>query len=141
MNLKELIMSDPKAKELAELGAADACAARCREIAPKIYKECRVTELTFFAAYSDPSHAEGVLRKIEAAGSANPVIARILKWLAPGAPGVDIGNDKTRAILLTPVESGGVGLTEAETQELFAIAMTEPTITGADVTTAMLGDN
>lgn len=137
MDLKTLIMNDPEAKALAEAGAADACAARCRKIAPKIFNEYRATELTFFAAYANPADAEIVLQKIENAGKANPVIARIAKWLLPGAPGVDIGNEKTRQILLTSVEEGGVGLTAAETEELFNLAKVEPSITGADITTAM----
>ena len=135
--LKELILSDPEAKRLAELGAADECAARCRKIAPKVFTEYFVTELSFFKAYKNPSDAEAILRKIEAVGQSNPVVSRILKWLQPGAHGVDIGDERTRQILLAPVSAGGVGLTQQEVTELFAVAMVEPNITGADVTTAM----
>lgn len=136
--LRTLIESDPQARSLAESGAADLCAARCREIAPKVTTETRVTELTVLAAYPNPADGEAVMQKIETAAKAatGAVVKRALKWLQPGAPGVDIGDERIRAMLTTPVAAGGVGLTAEQARPLLALAETEPSITGADVSTA-----
>jgi hypothetical protein len=134
MNLKEIILSDPRAKELADMGAADECAKRCEEIAPKVFREFFVTERSIVAIYSDPMMAETVLQKIEAVAKHNPLVARMSKWLGVGSTGIDIGNEKTRRILTTPIDQGGIGLTESETKELFEAAMTKPSISGVDVT-------
>lgn len=134
MDLRQIILNDQEARELAELGAANACAERCRKIAPKIFKEFLVTERTIVAIYNDPMLAERVLTKIESAAQNNPLINRMVKWLGVGSTGIDVGNEKTRRILMTPIENGGVGLNDDETRELFEAAMVEPNISGIDVT-------
>lgn len=134
--LRALIESDSQALSLAQSGAADVCAARCREIAPKETIETRVTELTILSRYSDPADAEAVLRTIETVAQSNPVVARVLKWLQPGAPGIDIGDARVRGLLVASVNAGGVGLSAELSRPLLAAAEVEPQITGADISTA-----
>lgn len=134
--LHALIDGDAQAKALAESGAADLCAARCREIAPKVVVERMVTELSFFKIYDIPSDAEAALQQIESVAGSNPVVARIRKWLQPGAVGVDIGDARVRQMLTLPVTDGGVGLSASLAAPLLRSAEVAPNITGADVSTA-----
>jgi hypothetical protein len=136
--LKALIASDPEAKRLAESGAADLCAARCRQIAPKVTQAYRVKELDVLALYADPRDAETVMQQIERAAASNtaPLVKRVVKWLQPGADGVDLGNAQVRTLLTVPVNQGGAGLTAQQARPLLAAAEVEPQITGADVSTA-----
>lgn len=134
--LKALIESDAEAKRLASTGAADLCAARCREIAPKVARQTMVSELSILNVYPNPADAETVLQTIEAVAKANPVINRVLKWLQPGAPGIDIGDARVRGLLVAPVQSGGVGLSQELARPLLAAAEVAPEISGADVSTA-----
>lgn len=136
-DLKELIESDEQAQKLATLGAADLCAARCREIAPKTFQSKTVTELTIIGAYKNPVDAEQILQQIEDAAINSPLVKRVLKWLQPGAPGVDIGDERTRQVMLTPVEMGGCGLTLEQVNPIFDLALVEASITGIDITNAL----
>jgi hypothetical protein len=134
--LRKLILSDREAKKLAESGAADMCAARCRAIAPKETRETLLTELSILRLSADPITAETILQTMEAIATQNPLLKRALKWMQPGAPGLDFGNPVVRQMLTLPVESGGVGLTEEQARPLLAAAEVEPSISGADVSTA-----
>ena len=66
----------------------------------------------------------------------NPVVNRVLKWLQPGAPGIDIGDARVRGLLVAPVGLGGVGLSRELARPLLASAEVAPEISGADVSTA-----
>lgn len=141
MNLKELIQSDEEAKKLAELGAVDECAKRLKEIAPKVYGQRFVTELSIYKIYShNLALGEKILQTIEAVAQANPVVKRILKWLGPGSGGVDVGEESVRLVLSAPVEAGGIGLPLEDLKPLFDAALVEPSISGLDVTNALIGD-
>ena len=134
--LRALIESDIEAKSLAETGAADLCAARCREIAPKVTQLARITELSILSLYGNPVDAVTVLKTIETVAASNPVVGYVLKWLQPGAPGVDVGDLRVRQLLVAPVQSGGIGLSAELARPLLAAAEVEPQISGADVSTA-----
>jgi len=134
--LRALIESDSEALQLASTGAADLCAARCRTIAPKVTRETRLTELSILNLYTNPMDAVTVLQTIESVAKTNPVVGYVLKWLQPGAPGIDIGDARVRQLLTAPVQSGGVGLSPELAQPLLAAAEVEPQISGADVSTA-----
>ena len=134
--LKSLIESDTEALRLASTGAADLCAARCRQIATKVTTSLMATELTILNLYPNPEDAETALQTIEAVGKANPIVGRVLKWLQPGAPGIDLGDARVRGLLVAPVQAGGVGLTAELARPLLAAAEVEPQISGADVSTA-----
>jgi len=134
--LKALIESDAEATRLASNGAADLCAARCREIAPKVTQEHRLTELSILSLYANPANAETVLQTIETVAKANPVVNRVLKWLQPGAPGVDVGDARVRGLLTASIQAGGVGLSQDLARPMLAAAEVAPEISGADVSTA-----
>ena len=134
--LKSLIESDAEALRLASTGAADLCAARCREIAPRVTQRTLLTELGILSLYPNPSDAETVLQTIETVAQGNPVVNRVLKWLQPGAPGVDIGDARVRSLLVAPVQSGGVGLSQELAGPMLRSAEVAPEISGADVSTA-----
>jgi hypothetical protein len=134
--LRALIESDTEAKALAETGAADLCAARCRAIAPKVTRQTMISELSILNLYANPVDAETALQTIETVGKSNPVVRRVLKWLQPGAPGIDIGDARVRQLLVAPVQDGGVGLSAELAGPLLAAAEVEPQISGADVSTA-----
>ncbi len=134
--LRALIESDAEAKALAETGAADLCAARCRAIAPKVTQLTRLTELSILSLYSNPADAVTVLKTIETVAATNAVVGYVLKWLQPGAPGVDVGDARVRQLLVAPVQAGGVGLSAELARPLLAAAEVEPQISGADVSTA-----
>lgn len=134
--LRALIESDAEARALAESGAADLCAARCRAIAPKVTQQTRATELTILSLYANSADAVLVLQTIETVAQSNPVVAYVLKWLQPGAPGIDIGDARVRQLLVAPMQSGGVGLSAELAAPLLAAAEVEPQISGSDVSTA-----
>jgi hypothetical protein len=134
--LKSLIESDSEALRLASTGAADLCAARCRAIAPKVTQQTMISELSILNLYANPMDAETVLQTIETVAKGNPVVNRVLKWLQPGAPGIDIGDARVRQLLVAPLQAGGVGLSQELARPLLAAAEAEPQISGADVSTA-----
>jgi hypothetical protein len=134
--LRALIESDAEALQLASTGAADMCAARCRAIAPKVTQQTMISELSILNLYANPTDAVTVLQTIEAVAKANPVVGYVLKWLQPGAPGIDIGDARVRQLLVAPLQAGGVGLSEELARPLLAAAEVEPQISGADVSTA-----
>lgn len=131
--LKQLILADPTAKDLAERGADDRCAERCREIAPPVPVEFRITELTVLSLYADPEQGERVMGKIETAANTSAAVRRILKWMQPGAPGVDAGDARVRALLTADPINHGAGLTDAEAKPILDAASAPPQISGKDV--------
>jgi len=134
--LRTLIESDAQALALAQSGAADQCAIRCMAIAPRVLTPTRITELGVMAVYPDGTTGEAVLQQIEAVAAQNPIVARVAKWMLPGAIGIDFADARVRAIWTLPVASGGIGLTEAQAAPLLAAAEIAPSISGADVQTA-----
>ncbi|TWU22468.1 hypothetical protein Pla52o_35240 [Novipirellula galeiformis] len=134
--LRTLIESDADALRLAQAGAADMCAARCRVIAPKVTRETRATELTIISLYANPMDGENVMQQIEAVAESNSLVKRMLKWMQPDSDGLDVGDTRTRDMLTLPIESGGIGLTAEQARPILAAAETEPQISGADVSTA-----
>lgn len=134
--LRALIESDAQAKALAETGAADLCAARCRAIAPKVTQQTMISELSILNLYPNPMDAVTVLQTIETVAKTNPVVRYVVKWLQPGAPGIDIGDARVRQLLVAPVHAGGVGLSAELAGPLLAAAEVEPQISGAHVSTA-----
>lgn len=74
--------------------------------------EFRVSELGLINAFSNPADGEAALLKLEAVAASNSLVDRMLKWLKPGAPGLDIANPKVIAMIDSFVSSSV--LTEAE---------------------------
>jgi hypothetical protein len=77
-----------------------AAAAMASTLLPKQVAEgSRYTELGIIAAFADPAAGETVLQTLEAAATQDPLLARMLGWLAPGMPGLDFGNAALRAAI------------------------------------------
>ena len=135
--LKTLIESDAEALALARSGAADLCAKRCMQIAPKIRQSTTLTERGLYNELG-PTMAEIILQKLEGYAAASQeysaLVKRFLKWLEPNNQGVDFGLQSTldMAGLLA---QGGL-LSAPEYAAISGLSLVAPTITGADVSTA-----
>lgn len=134
--LLALIQSDPTALALATAGQDEDCAVRCTAIAQAIVTTTPVTEYSILNALTI-ANSEIVLGKIETAAQTNPTIKRLLKWMQPGAPGVDFGITKFKNLLTTDVASGGCGLTNAQAKNITDVQLVPQTITAAQVGEAM----
>ena len=89
------------------------------------------TELGIIAAFSNPADAEVVLQTLEAASLTNPLLARMLRWLAPGMPGLDFGNPALRAAL-NAYQAAGV-LNSTQTNVLLALGEQVLTVNPSDI--------
>jgi hypothetical protein len=137
-NLLALIQADATALALAQAGDDTACAARCSALAPPVLQSAMVTERTIFWLYDNPMDAETVLQTIAAVAEVNPIVKRVLTWLQPYAGGVDMGDARVRALLVAPVEAGGIGLAPALAAPLLAAGEAPVVITAADVGAALI---
>lgn len=134
-----LIESDAVAKKIADDRTDDeALAARLREIAPPQYEERLLTELGIYNIYPNPADAEKVLQTFEAVAEVNPFVKRLVKWLQPGAIGVNFGDPRVKAALTAPVESGGLGMSAELAGPLLDAGRVQPNITAAHVGAALL---
>jgi hypothetical protein len=134
--LLALIQSDAGALALARAGNDSGCAARCEAIAPPDLTEAKLTELGVMSLYENPADAEAVLATIEAVAEGNQLVARVLKWIQPGAPGVNFGDARVRAMLVAPVNVGGVGLSQELATPLLQYAERTPVVSASDVAAA-----
>jgi hypothetical protein len=137
--LKTLIESDSEAQSAATANRWRDCADRASEIAPALLRESLLTELSILRLSDDPAAAESVLQQIEAVSEGNPVVARVLKWMQPGAPGLNFGDTRVRAMLTMPIDQGGCGLTSEQASPLLAVAEYQPEFTPAECRFAMTG--
>jgi hypothetical protein len=64
-----------------------------------VVPESNKTELSILRAFANPADADTCLKKIEALGESNTLVARAMAWIKPGAPGLDFGNSAVRAML------------------------------------------
>ena len=134
-NLLLLIQSDPEALALANAGNDEACAIRCTAIAPKVEAAKRCTELDFMENAS-LAKVEECMAKIELAAQTNPSVKRMLKFMQPGASGVDFTLNKFKN-LLTDAPPAGCGLTAAQAKNLTDLTLVPQAITAAMVGEAM----
>lgn len=134
--LRQLVQSDAAALAMADARDWVACAARCRAIAPRIVVPHLVAELGILSAYANPTDAVTVLAVIDQVAQANPVVAVAQKWIQPGAPGIDVGDQRTRAMLTAPIQSGGLGLSSDLARPLLALAERSPDITARQLQAA-----
>ena len=137
--LKQLIQSDPEATQLIEQGNDWDCAVRCSEIAPLIRKPLPLSGMGVMSVYeNDPMTGETILQTIEgiAATGLNPIVARINKFIAPGVGPESLPDFSLPAIrqaLVTPVEFGGIGLTQEQAGPILRAGETKQTITALEV--------
>lgn len=103
-------------------------AALAMTLLPKQVTEgSRYTELGIIAAFADPAAGETVLQTLEALAESNPLLARMLRWLAPGAPGLDFGNAALRAAINAYHEAGHLTTTQCDT--LLGLGEQDPVVT------------
>lgn len=134
--LKSLIESDAEATALANAGNDEACAARCGVVAPKRIVSTRLGDINIVGLFTSPIDGETVCQTIEAVAEQNPVVKRAWRWAAPGAPGIDVGDLKVRAMLVAPTDIGGVGLTQDQAAPIMAAAEHPQTFTAAQIAEA-----
>ena len=109
-----------------------AAAALATSLMPKqIVEGSLYTELGIIAAFSNPADAEVVLQTLEAAALTNPLLARMLRWLAPGMPGLDFGNPALRAAL-NGYQAAGV-LNSTQNNVLLALGEQVLTVNPSDI--------
>lgn len=137
--LKQLIQSDPEATQLIEQGNDWDCAVRCSNIAPPIRKLLPLSQMGVLAIYeADPMTGETVLQTIEGIADTglNPIIARINRFIAPGVGPEslpDFSLPGIRQALVTPIEQGGIGLTQEQAGPLLRAGETKQVITALEV--------
>ena len=131
--LKTLIESDAEATALANAGNDEACAVRCGVIAPKLLVSTRLGDINIVSLFANPVDGETVCQTIEAVAEQNAVVKRAWRWAAPGAPGIDVGDAKVRAMLIAPTNLGGVGLTPEQAAPLLAAAEEQQRFTAAQI--------
>jgi len=137
-DLRNLIASDEQASSLAAAGNDTACAVRCCSIADPAPYSRLIGELGILALFANPVDGATVLGKLNAVSESNPIVAIAVKWIQPGAPGIDLGHASTRA-MLEMLRDADV-FTETEYATLKLAGEQQPIITDADVSAAMLGD-
>lgn len=93
MNLAQVIASDPTNAER----SAEEVQAWLLEGSGQ-YDELLINERGLYATLG-PTMAEGILQALEAAGQANPVVKRALKWLEPAQGGLDLGSPHVRGMI------------------------------------------
>lgn len=130
-----LIQSDPTALALATAGNDEACALRCMAIAPLIDQSKRCTELDFMEN-APLAKVEEAMAKIEAVAATNTSVKRMLKFMQPGAEGVDFSRAKFQN-LITDAPPNGCGLTAAQAKTLTDLTKVSEIINAAMVGEAM----
>ena len=135
--LQQLIDNDLVATELFNARLFADCAVRCRELAPKVYKQTRLSRMGVIACYAnDPTTAVVVLETIKAVAQANPIVSEVYAFMAPGVPESslpDFGLPIIRSALTAPHELGGLGLTESQASPLLRASEQEDNIQSSDV--------
>ena len=110
----------------------NAAAALASTLMPRAVTEGqRYTELGIITAFADPADGETVLQTLEAAAASNPLLARMLRWLAPGMPGLDFGNAGLRAAV-SAYHAAGV-LTTTQRDTLLALGERAVVVSASDI--------
>ncbi len=89
------------------------------------------TELGIMAAFSSPTDGETLLQTLETVGESNAVIKRMLKWIQPGAIGIDFGNSAVRSMIST-LQAANI-LTTSQANTLLDLGTERVTITENDI--------
>jgi hypothetical protein len=134
-DLKQLIESDQRAKDLFEQCRFGDCAMRCSEIAPKVYKHLPLSQIGIIAVYkNDLTLADQVLTALETASKVNRIIGVMVRFMGPGNQESypDFGDPSIRAALTIP-QPNGLGLTPQQAAPLLAAGEQPDRITGIDI--------
>jgi len=119
------LQDDPLSRGYAGMTDAEALAVRRDANRTRVF-EARITELgiikSITEATGDPANGEGFMQALEAVGAGMPLIKRMLKWLQPGAPGLDMGDPHVRGTLDLLASTPGTGITTAAVAAVKATA-------------------
>lgn len=135
--LRDLVDSNANLAILVRGGAGvpaddNAAAELASTLMPKAVVEgVRYTELGIITAFADPADGEAVLQVLETAAETNPLLARMLRWLAPGMPGLDFGNAGLRAAI-NAYQAANV-LTTTQRDTLLALGERAVIVSPADI--------
>jgi len=135
--IHDAILADENLKALAIAGRDGDIVELLPDHLPREVVEHRMAELDILALYSDPQAGETVLQQIEAVAEANPIVKRVAKWMAPGAPGIDLGDMRVRGMLTLAAESGGLGLTPEQATPMLVAAERPASVTLHQVNKAL----
>lgn len=130
--LRNLTQSDLVSQELAHRADDNALAKRLSEIAPPVYRECRLSRLGLLSLYANPQDGLAVLQAIDAAKVGNPLIAEVARFMEPGVDALmlpDFGLPSIRAALTLPVAQGGLGLSAELAEPILRAGQQQPIIT------------
>lgn len=134
-SLREIINNNLTAKNLADNGNDAGCALAIQADLPfEIFTGHFTGELGILALFDDAASGETCLQKIESIAEINPIVKRVLKWIAPNAPGVDFGDSRIREM----VEYFYVAelITEFERNTLLRAGEKQVSISANDISTA-----
>lgn len=134
--LRQIIDADATAFALMQARHDQACADRCVEIIAPTINSVYLTELSIVALYPNPADAEAIMEIIEQVSQTNPIVKRVAAWTKPGAPGINFGDARIRAMLTTAPEEGGLGLTAEQASPLLKAAEQSVIVTALDVSNA-----
>lgn len=110
----------------------NAAAALASTLMPRAVAEGqRYTELGIITAFDDPADGEAVLQSLETLAETNPLLARMLRWLAPGMPGLDFGNTGLRAAINAYQAENA--LTDTQRDTLLALGERAVVVSPADI--------
>lgn len=133
--LHDIIKNNKTAKDYADAGNDVGCAIEIIiDLPTEVVPESFFTELSILSAFANPMDAEVCLQKLEAVAESNAILKRILKWIAPGAKGLDFGNASVRG-QLDALQAAGV-LTETECSTLKSLGERKISITANEVSLA-----
>ena len=141
MQLRALIADNDELALLA-LGDEDtpaddvAAAALATTLMPRqVVRGRQFTELGVIAAFTDPAEGDAALRSLAQAAQADDaggrLLTRMLRWLEPGAPGLDFGNPALRAAI-TAYAVANV-LTPLQCDTLLALGEQAVTVDPSDI--------
>jgi len=88
--------------------------------------ESRITELGIVKAITEATgfaiNGEEFMQALEAVGESQPLVKRMIKWLQPGDPGLDMGDPHVRGTLDLLAFTPGTGITTAAVAAVKATA-------------------
>lgn len=99
----DAILADTQSLALADAGRDGEAAEMIGLKLPPSIVSTQVNEQGLFALFEDPADAEAVMQTLEGVAASQdpsaPVIKRMLGWLRPPAPGLNLGSGVVREII------------------------------------------
>lgn len=127
------ILASQELRSLIESGRDEAVAKQLTETMPGKIVSLKRSKLGLLALYPNPVDGATVLGTINAVAQVNPVVAIVWEFMQPGVQEAslpDFSLPGIRNALKTPVEQGGLGLSDELAQPIID-AMTVPDVVSA----------